>query len=205
VKVLSAAVTLFVVLVGNVFMFRVLPADPAKNLTHNSSLSAKQLAAIKWTLGLPLPLPQQFWNYLVQTLHGNLGRSFVNQLPTYRRAGSRRSAWWLGTSAASGSEQADSRTFSLHRGRRPNGNVPPALSADQIRTLLVTAGRTAPRHRRHPVDNGPASCPLCPFAGNSRNANITRLKQPVREPSRVRLPGGAAEAAGPSRTEGDEA
>jgi peptide/nickel transport system permease protein len=29
---------------------------------------------------LGLPLPQQFWNYLVQTAHGNLGRSFVNQL-----------------------------------------------------------------------------------------------------------------------------
>jgi peptide/nickel transport system permease protein len=81
VKVLSAAITLMVVLVGNFFLFRVLPADPAKNLTHNSTLTAKQLAAINRTFGLGLPLPQQFWNYLVQTFHGNLGRSFVNQLP----------------------------------------------------------------------------------------------------------------------------
>ena len=81
VKVLSAVITLFVVLVGNFFLFRVLPADPAKNLTHNSALTASQLAAINRTFGLGLPLPQQFWNYLVQTFHGNLGRSFVNELP----------------------------------------------------------------------------------------------------------------------------
>jgi peptide/nickel transport system permease protein len=81
VKVLSAALTLFVVLVANFFLFRVLPANPAKNLTHNSTLTAKELLAINRTFGLGLPLPQQFWNYLVQTFHGNLGRSFVNQLP----------------------------------------------------------------------------------------------------------------------------
>ncbi len=84
---LSAAITLFVVLVANFFLFRVLPANPAKNLTHNSTLTAKQLAAINRTFGLGLPLPQQFWNYLVQTAHGNLGRSFVNQLPVSQLIG----------------------------------------------------------------------------------------------------------------------
>ena len=87
VKVTSAGITLFVVLVGNFFLFRVLPADPAKNLTHNSALTAKQLAAINRTFGLGLPLPQQFWNYLVQTFHGNLGRSIVNQLPVSQLIG----------------------------------------------------------------------------------------------------------------------
>src|SRR5215472_9913666 len=87
VKVLSAAITLFVVLVGNFYLFRVLPANPAKNLTHNSTLTAKQLLAINRTFGLGLPLPQQFWNYLVQTFHGNLGRSFVDQLPVSEKIG----------------------------------------------------------------------------------------------------------------------
>jgi len=81
VKTLSAVITLLVVLVGNFYLFRVLPADPAKNLTHNSALTAKQLLAINRTFGLGRPLPQQFWNYLVQTFHGNLGLSFVDQLP----------------------------------------------------------------------------------------------------------------------------
>jgi peptide/nickel transport system permease protein len=81
VKVGSAVATLFFVLVCNFFLFRVLPADPAKNLTKNNALTASQLAAINKTFGLGLPLPQQFWNYLVQTFHGDLGRSFVNQEP----------------------------------------------------------------------------------------------------------------------------
>jgi peptide/nickel transport system permease protein len=87
VKITSATITLFFVLVANFFLFRVLPADPAKNLTHNSALTASQLAAINKTFGLGLPLPQQFWNYLVQTLHGNLGRSFVDQLPVSHKIG----------------------------------------------------------------------------------------------------------------------
>jgi len=81
VKIGSALATLFFVLVCNFFLFRVLPANPAKNLTRNNALTAHQLAAINKTFGLGLPLPQQFWNYLVQTAHGNLGRSFVNQEP----------------------------------------------------------------------------------------------------------------------------
>ena len=87
VKIGSALLTLFFVLVFNFFLFRVLPADPAKNLTRNNALTASQLAAINKTFGLGRPLPQQFWNYLVQTLHGNLGRSFVNQEPVAQLIG----------------------------------------------------------------------------------------------------------------------
>jgi peptide/nickel transport system permease protein len=89
VKIGSALLTLFFVLVFNFFLFRVLPADPAKNLTRNNALTAAQLAAINKTFGLGRPLPQQFWNYLVQTLHGNLGRSFVNQEPVAQLIGQR--------------------------------------------------------------------------------------------------------------------
>jgi peptide/nickel transport system permease protein len=87
VKIGSALLTLFFVLVCNFFLFRVLPADPAKNLTRNNALTASQLAAINRTFGLGLPLPQQFWNYLVQTAGGNLGRSFVNQEPVAQLIG----------------------------------------------------------------------------------------------------------------------
>jgi peptide/nickel transport system permease protein len=85
VKIASALVTLFFVLVVNFFLFRVLPADPAKNLARQSALTAAQQAAINRTFGLGYPLPKQFWNYLVQTLHGNLGRSFVDQLPVSQK------------------------------------------------------------------------------------------------------------------------
>jgi peptide/nickel transport system permease protein len=78
-KIASATLTLFFVLVFNFFLFRVLPADPARNLARNNALTAVQQAAINKTFGIGLPLPQQFWNYLIQTFHGNLGRSFQNQ------------------------------------------------------------------------------------------------------------------------------
>jgi peptide/nickel transport system permease protein len=89
VKISSAGATLLFVLVCNFFLFRVLPANPAKNLTKNNALTASQLAAINRTFGLGRPLPQQFWNYLVQTFHGNLGRSFVNQEPVSQLIASR--------------------------------------------------------------------------------------------------------------------
>lgn len=89
VKIGSAALTMFFVLVCNFFLFRVLPADPAKNLTRNNALTASQLAAINKTFGLGMPLPQQFWNYLVQTAHFQLGRSFVNQEPVSQLIASR--------------------------------------------------------------------------------------------------------------------
>jgi peptide/nickel transport system permease protein len=81
VKILSALVTLFFVLVFNFFLFRVLPADPARNLARGTAMTATQMAAINKTFGIGLPLWQQFTNYFVQTFHGNLGISFQYHLP----------------------------------------------------------------------------------------------------------------------------
>jgi peptide/nickel transport system permease protein len=89
VKIGSALLTLLFVLVFNFFLFRVLPANPAKNLTRSNALTAAQLAEVNKTFGLGRPLPEQFWNYLMQTLHGNLGRSFLNQEPVTTLIGSR--------------------------------------------------------------------------------------------------------------------
>ena len=89
VKLGSALITLLFVLVFNFFLFRVLPANPAKNLTRSNALTAAQLAEVNKTFGLGRPLPAQFWNYVVQTLHGNLGRSFLNQEPVSTLIGSR--------------------------------------------------------------------------------------------------------------------
>ncbi len=81
IKISSALVTLFFVLAFNFFLFRVLPADPARNLVRGSTLTAAQMAAINRTFGIGLPLPEQFWNYLIQTIHGNLGISFQYHIP----------------------------------------------------------------------------------------------------------------------------
>jgi len=81
VKVVSALITLFFVIVFNFFLFRVLPADPARNLVRGSTLTASQMAVINRTFGVGLPLPRQFWNYLAQTFQGHLGISFQFHIP----------------------------------------------------------------------------------------------------------------------------
>jgi len=50
-KVLFAIGTLLFVLVFNFFLFRVLPANPAKNLTRSNALTAAQLAEVNKTFG----------------------------------------------------------------------------------------------------------------------------------------------------------
>jgi peptide/nickel transport system permease protein len=81
IKIVSAVITLFFVITFNFFLFRVLPADPARNLVRGSDITASQMAAINKTFGIGLPLPRQFWNYLVQTFQGNLGISFEFHIP----------------------------------------------------------------------------------------------------------------------------
>ncbi len=55
-----------------------LPADPAA-LIAGRSANAEMIANVRHQLGLDLPLPEQFWNYLVALLHGDLGRSYVQR------------------------------------------------------------------------------------------------------------------------------
>jgi peptide/nickel transport system permease protein len=80
-KVLSSVATLFFVAVFNFFLFRVLPADPVKQLTRNHAVSPEQIAAIRRQLGLDQPLPRQFLTYLGALLHGDLGISFQYRQP----------------------------------------------------------------------------------------------------------------------------
>ena len=80
-KVLGALGSLVFVLVVNFFLFRVLPGDPAKNLTRGRFASKEQLAAFNKTYGLDQPLPQQFVTYVKNTLSGDLGISLKYRVP----------------------------------------------------------------------------------------------------------------------------
>jgi peptide/nickel transport system permease protein len=78
-KILQAVLTLLFVLVFNFFLFRGL-GDPTQLLAkQRGSLTPSALADLKTQLGLDLPLPEQFVNYLKQSLAGNLGLTFDNQ------------------------------------------------------------------------------------------------------------------------------
>src|SRR5215211_5447789 len=72
-KLLGALLSLAFVLVFNFFLFRVLPGDPAKNLTRNRLVPAEQVQVLRESFGLGKPLPQQFASYVRDTLQGDLG------------------------------------------------------------------------------------------------------------------------------------
>jgi peptide/nickel transport system permease protein len=78
-KILQAVLTLLFVLVFNFFLFRGL-GDPTQLLAkQRGNLTPSALADLRSQLGLDLPLPQQFANYLKQSARGNLGLTFDNQ------------------------------------------------------------------------------------------------------------------------------
>ena len=80
-KFTGAVLSLVFVLVFNFFLFRILPGDPAKDLTRNRYVPAAQVAAITKRFGLDKPIPQQFVDYVKSTLHGDLGISYQYQQP----------------------------------------------------------------------------------------------------------------------------
>jgi peptide/nickel transport system permease protein len=80
-KVVGAILSLAFVLVFNFFPFRVLPGDPAKNLTRNRLVPPEQVEALRESFGLGKPLPQQFAGYVRDTLSGDLGISYKFRRP----------------------------------------------------------------------------------------------------------------------------
>ncbi|MET8049627.1 ABC transporter permease [Streptosporangium sp. NPDC005286] len=80
-KVVGALLTLGFVLVFNFFLFRVLPGDPARNLTRNRAIPPEQLAEMRRGFGLDQPLWRQFLSYLENTARGDLGISWQHHAP----------------------------------------------------------------------------------------------------------------------------
>jgi len=80
-KLIGAVLSLAFVLVFNFFLFRVLPGDPAKNLTRNRLVPAEQVQVLRESFGLDKPLPQQFATYVRDTLSGDLGISYKFRRP----------------------------------------------------------------------------------------------------------------------------
>ncbi|HSV38720.1 MAG TPA: ABC transporter permease [Nocardioidaceae bacterium] len=80
-KVLGAGASLLFVLVVNFFLFRILPGDPAKNLTRGRVQTEEQLNAFRAEYGLDQPLLQQFWTYLKNTAQFDLGVSIRYNVP----------------------------------------------------------------------------------------------------------------------------
>jgi peptide/nickel transport system permease protein len=80
-KVLHAVATLTFVLAFNFVLFRAI-GDPVKLLTRSSlHLDPQEQEELRKELGLDAPLPEQFVNYLGDTLRGEFGYSFASGRP----------------------------------------------------------------------------------------------------------------------------
>jgi peptide/nickel transport system permease protein len=80
-KVLHALATLVFVLAFNFLLFRAV-GDPVKLLTRSSvHLDPQEQAQLREEFGIDDPLPQQFVNYLGDTLRGEFGYSFISGRP----------------------------------------------------------------------------------------------------------------------------
>ncbi|MCA2009734.1 ABC transporter permease [Tritonibacter mobilis] len=72
--------TFFLVMIIIFLLVRLLPGDPAIAIAGDRASDA-DLAAIRERLGLDRPLWQQFWQFLINTLTGDLGRSILMRAP----------------------------------------------------------------------------------------------------------------------------
>jgi peptide/nickel transport system permease protein len=58
-----------------------IPGNPAQTLLFGTNATPQQVEALTQQLGLNRPLLVQYFHYLGQLLHGNLGQSYINQVP----------------------------------------------------------------------------------------------------------------------------
>jgi dipeptide transport system permease protein len=59
-------------------MIRLIPGDPVLNLVGERGVDPARYLEMKKALGLDLPIIQQFWHFLKNALHGNLGTSIIS-------------------------------------------------------------------------------------------------------------------------------
>jgi ABC-type dipeptide/oligopeptide/nickel transport system permease component len=80
-RAVFALVTAIVAVTINFFLFRVLPGSAITNWAHVPNSSPQLQAALKREFGLDRSTTAQYFLYVKQLLHGNLGISFTNQQP----------------------------------------------------------------------------------------------------------------------------
>ncbi len=79
-RLVGAIPTLFGVVLVTFLLTRVLPGDTATYFAGPTA-SPESIAQIRTSLGLDRPLPEQFWRYLVDLGHGDLGMSLTTGQP----------------------------------------------------------------------------------------------------------------------------
>lgn len=88
-RILGAAISLIAVIFTSFFLFRILPGDPIRAMTHGRPISVAQKEAMIKEFGLDLPMHEQFWSYLTGVVRLDLGESFQYHRPITTMIGER--------------------------------------------------------------------------------------------------------------------
>lgn len=65
------------------FLIRLIPGDPVLNLIGERGADPARYLEMKKALGLDLPIIEQYWIYLKNTLSGDLGTSIITNTPVW--------------------------------------------------------------------------------------------------------------------------
>ncbi len=76
-----SVLTLWLILTLNFFLFRMLPGDPLRLLFSDPRVPLETLEKLRVQYGLDGTLAQQYGKYLINTIQGELGTSFVYNAP----------------------------------------------------------------------------------------------------------------------------
>lgn len=80
-RVLFAAITIFVAVTANFILFRTLPGSAVTDMSRVPNASPALVNALKHEFGLDRSKFDQYLIYLQQLAHGNLGVSYISQMP----------------------------------------------------------------------------------------------------------------------------
>ncbi len=80
-QILTIIPTIILSVVINFMLLHAAPGDPARLYAGKDSATPEQVEAMRVQLGLDRPLPVQFFSYVEQLLHGNLGQSQAYRQP----------------------------------------------------------------------------------------------------------------------------
>ena len=75
--------TFFGITILSFVLIHSIPGDPVEVMMGEKTVDPVLHAQALKRLGLDLPLPEQYWNYLKQLAHGDLGTSFRTQNPVW--------------------------------------------------------------------------------------------------------------------------
>jgi len=84
-KIGGGLISLALVVVLGFLLFRALPGDVVQTMTRGRPATPEMMAALEREFGLNLPLWQQFVNYIGDLFHGDLGKSYVFNVPVLQK------------------------------------------------------------------------------------------------------------------------